>query len=65
MIRYCSTCGAAMWYSGTKLMGYDEYTGKPWHNTIYRCPNNKIWKPGHRSVTESTNQRNRVQLGEL
>lgn len=64
MTRYCGSCGARMGFGRPKLEGYDEFTGKPWFTTIFRCPNARIWKIGHSSLTVTNNPRHRQQLGE-
>jgi hypothetical protein len=62
--RYCSTCGALMGRGKPRVIGYDEYTGKPVHETVFRCPNWGFFKFWHSAVTVDDDQRKRAQLGE-
>ncbi len=62
--RYCTTCGSAMWKGTTRIMGYDEYTGKPWHETKYSCPNSSFFRLWHSTTTVTNDPGAKRYLGE-
>lgn len=62
--RFCATCGSIMRQKRSGIKGYDIYTGKPWYEIRLHCPNWRLWKPWHETLTADTDMRKKFQLGE-
>lgn len=53
--RFCATCGVLMGWR-RKIVGYNERTGRPVFEYIFRCQRQRVWTVGHASITVQPEQ---------